>query len=149
VLKALQKSPERRYPSAEAFAMDVRRHLEGLPVSARGDALSYRATKFLGRHRVGAGAAALLLLTLVGGLVATSWQARRAEREARKAEAVKEFLKSLFSAADPERTKGGEPSIRQLLDDGALRIESELRNQPDVQSEVAQAIGMAYQSLGE
>ena len=68
VLKALQKSPERRYPSAEAFATDVRRHLEGLPVAARGDALSYRAWKFLGRHRVGAAVAALLLLTLVGGL---------------------------------------------------------------------------------
>ena len=149
VLKALQKSPERRYPSAEAFASDVRRHLEGLPVSARGDALAYRARKFLGRHRVGAGAAALLLLTLVGGLVATTWQARRAEREARKAEAVKEFLKTLLSAADPTLAKGREPSVRQLLDAGAGRIETELRNQPDVQSEVASLIASVYHSLGE
>ena len=149
VLKALQKSPERRYPSAEAFATDVHRHLEGLPVSARGDALSYRAWKFLGRHRVGAGAAALLLVTLVGGLFATSWQARRAEREARKAEAVKEFLKTLLSAADPTLAKGREPSIRQLLDAGAGRIETELRDQPDVQSEVARLVASVYHSLGE
>jgi eukaryotic-like serine/threonine-protein kinase len=149
VLKALQKPPERRYPSAEAFATDVRRHLDGLPVSARGDALSYRTWKFLGRHRVGVGAAALLLLTLVGGLVATTSQTRRAEREARKAEAVKEFLKTLLSAADPTLAKGREPSVRQLLDAGAGRIETELRDQPEVQSEVASLVASVYHSLGE
>jgi serine/threonine-protein kinase len=149
VLKALQKSPERRYPSAEAFATDVRRHLEGLPVSARGDALSYRAWKFLGRHRVSAAVAALLMLTLVGGLLATTSQARRAEREARKADAVKDFLKTLLSAANPELVKGREPSVRELLDDGARRIDSELHGQPDVQSEVAGVMAEAYQALGE
>src|SRR5262249_10805505 len=45
LLKALQKSPDRRYVSAEALADDVRRHLAGLPVAARGDALTYRASK--------------------------------------------------------------------------------------------------------
>jgi eukaryotic-like serine/threonine-protein kinase len=149
VLKALQKSPERRYQSAEAFARDVRRHLEGLPVSARGDALSYRARKFLGRHLIGVGAAVLLVLTLTGGLVATTWEARRAEREARKAQAVKEFLKTLLSAADPFLAQGREPSVRQLLDAGAGRLETELANQPDVQSEVARLIAGVYQSLGE
>src|SRR5207247_8730294 len=106
VVKALQKLPERRYASAEALATDVQRHLDGLPVSARGDALSYRTGKFLRRHRVGAGAVALLLLSLVGGLIGTTWQARRAEREARKADAVKEVMKTLFSAADPAQARG-------------------------------------------
>jgi len=149
VMKALQKPAERRYPSAEALATDVRRHLGGLPVSARGDAFSYRAWKFLGRHRVGAGAAALLVLTLVGGLIATGWEARRAEREARKAEAVKEFLKTLLSSANPELAKGREPSVRQLLDAGASRIDTDLQGQPEVQSEVAQVVATAYQALGQ
>ena len=149
VVTALQKSPDRRYPSAEAIAADVRRHLQGLPVSAQGDAVSYRARKFLRRHRVGVGAAALLLLTLVAGLAATMWQTRRAEREARKADAVKQFLTTLFSSADPAQTGGRAPSLRQLLDAGAARIDSELSSQPDVQAEVTQVIGSAYQSLGE
>ncbi len=148
-LKALQKSPERRYSSVEAFTSDVRRHLAGLPVAARGDALSYRARKFLARHRAATGAAALVLLTLVAGLFATAWQAQRAAREARKAEAVKEFLKTLLSAADPTLAKGREPSVRQLLDAGAGRIETELRDQPDVQSEVASLVASVYHSLGE
>jgi serine/threonine-protein kinase len=149
VLKALQKEPERRYPSAEALATDIRRHLHGLPVSARGDALGYRARKFLRRHRLGAAAAALVILSLVGGLIGTAWQARRAEREARKAEAVKDFLKSLFSASDPAQAQGKERTARQLLEDGARRIETELKDQPEVQSEVARLIAAVYLGLGE
>jgi serine/threonine-protein kinase len=149
VLKALQKEPERRYTSAEALATDIRRHLEGLPVSARGDALTYRARKFLRRHRVAAAAAAVVVLSLVGGLVAATSQARRAAREARKAEAVKDFLKSLFAASDPSEAKGEERTARQLLDDGARRIETELTDQPEVQSEVARLIASVYHELGE
>ena len=116
ILKALQKEPERRYSSAEALASDIRRHLEGLPVSAHGDALTYRARKFVRRHRVGVAAAGLVFIALIGALVATSWQARRAEREARKAEAVKDFLKSLFSASDPALAQGKQRTATQLLD---------------------------------
>jgi serine/threonine-protein kinase len=149
VARAMHEAPERRYASAEALAADVRRHLDGLPVAARGDALSYRAGKFLRRHRVASAAATLVLLTLVAGLVATTWQARRAAREAKKADAVKEFLKTILAAGDPERNGGREPSLRQLLDAGAQRIEGELRDQPDVQSEVTAVIGSTYQALGE
>lgn len=149
VLKALQKEPERRYASAEALASDIRRHLQGLPVSARGDTLAYRGLKFLRRHRVGATAAALVLLALIGGLIGTSWQAQRAAREARKAAAVKDFLKSLFSASDPAHAQGKERTAKQLLEDGARRIETELKNQPDVQSEVARLIAAVYLGLAE
>ena len=149
VLKALQKEPERRYPSAEALATDIRRHLQGLPVSARGDAFGYRAWKFLRRHRLGVAAAGLFLVALVGGLFGTAWQARRAEREARKAEAVKDFLKSLFSASDPAEAQGKERTARQLLEDGARRIETELQDQPEVQSEVARLVAAVYHELGE
>ncbi|MGH8241852.1 MAG: protein kinase domain-containing protein [Steroidobacteraceae bacterium] len=69
ILCALRKEPDRRYASAEKLSEDIRRHLEGLPVSARGDQLSYRAGKFLHRNKlrvieVGLVAAALLALAL-------------------------------------------------------------------------------------
>ena len=76
VLTALRKEPERRYPSVEQLAGDVRRHLEGLPVRARPDTFGYRAGKFIRRHRAGVAAAALVSLALVAGTVATAWQAR-------------------------------------------------------------------------
>jgi serine/threonine-protein kinase len=149
VLKALQKEPERRYASAEALATDIHRHLHGLPVSARGDALMYRALKFLRRHRAGAAAAALVLLSLIAGLVGTTLQAQRATREARKASAVKDFLGSLFSASDPAQAQGNERTAKQLLDDGARRVDTELADQPEVQSEVRRLIASVYLQLGE
>ena len=42
VLMALRKEPRRRYASVEHLAEDLRRHLEGLPVSARKDTIGYR-----------------------------------------------------------------------------------------------------------
>jgi serine/threonine-protein kinase len=149
VLKALQKEPERRYASAEALATEIQHHLQGLPVSARGDALMYRGVKFLRRHRAGAAAAALVLLSLIAGLVGTTLQAERATREARKASAVKDFLKSLFSASDPAQAQGNERTAKQLLDDGARRVDTELKEQPEVQSEVTRLIAKVYLQLGE
>ncbi|MHC4948135.1 MAG: protein kinase domain-containing protein, partial [Planctomycetota bacterium] len=81
VLKAMRKEPQRRYESAAEFADDLRRHREGRPVLARPDTLVYRASKFVRRNKVGTAAAAMVFLSLVGGLSGTSWQARVAASE--------------------------------------------------------------------
>ena len=62
VLKALRKEPERRYPSVERLIEDLRRYLEGLPVSARRGTFTYRSSKFIQRNRV--------KLTLAGAALA-------------------------------------------------------------------------------
>lgn len=51
ILTALRPEPGRRYATVADFSEDVRRHLEGLPVVARKDSVTYRALKFFGRHR--------------------------------------------------------------------------------------------------
>jgi tRNA A-37 threonylcarbamoyl transferase component Bud32/tetratricopeptide (TPR) repeat protein len=71
VLMALRKEPERRYASVEQLAEDIRRHLAGHPVIARGESLGYRARKFIRRHRAGVAAAAFILLSLLGVIGAT------------------------------------------------------------------------------
>ena len=53
---------------------------------ARKDTWSYRASKFVRRNKTGVIAAALVVLALVGGIVATSWQAQVARAERAKAE---------------------------------------------------------------
>jgi len=80
VLMALRKGPDRRYQSVEQFSEDIRRHLEGLPVAARKDTVGYRAGKFARRNKLGITAAALIVLSLMGGMAASLYQARRAER---------------------------------------------------------------------
>jgi len=65
ILKALRKEPERRYSSVEQFSEDLRRHLEGLPVTARPDTFSYRAEKFIRRNRAAVLSGLIILLTLI------------------------------------------------------------------------------------
>ncbi len=61
-LMALRKEPERRYASVEALGADLRRHLDGLPVSARPDTLGYRTRRFVRRRR---GAVVLVAVALI------------------------------------------------------------------------------------
>lgn len=86
VLKALRKELERRYSSVQQFSEDISRHLAGLPVSARPDTFTYRASKFVRRHKAGAAAAALVFVTLVSATALTTWQAHVARQERAKAE---------------------------------------------------------------
>ena len=67
VMKALHKQPAARYASVAALADDVRRYLDGEPVAARAATITYRAGKFLRRHR-----GALVLATLIAAALTTA-----------------------------------------------------------------------------
>ncbi len=155
ILKALSKEPERRYASVEAFADDIRRHLDGRPVRARPDSFGYRAGKFVRRHRTPVGAAGLLLATLLGGFAAVSWQARRASEARDRAEAaltesedLTRFLIALFEEANPGRAATDTSVSRALLRRGLARVEA-LASQPAVQARMLDALGQIHQNLGQ
>lgn len=156
VIKALSKEPERRYGSADRLAQDIRRHLEGLPVTARADTWIYRGRKFLERHALGASATAaalLLVLLLIAGMTMFHTARIRSERdraqaEAAKAEQVSRFLTRLFEGADPSQARGAELTARELLDRGAARVDRELTGQPEVRAEMLQVLGRTYSELG-
>jgi serine/threonine protein kinase len=148
VLKALRREPERRYPGAAALGQDLTRHLAGLRVEARPDTFSYRARKFVRRHRGGVAAAVLTVLALLAGLAGTGWQARRAQANARRAERVQDFLIRLFKASDPNQSRGEKLTARELLADGTQRVESELAGEPEVQATLYDALSQIYRSLG-
>jgi serine/threonine protein kinase/tetratricopeptide (TPR) repeat protein len=86
VLKALRKERERRYASVLELSEDIRRHLAGLPVTARADTWGYRAGKFVERHRASVAMAAVLIVILLTATAVTSWQAHVAAREHERAE---------------------------------------------------------------
>jgi serine/threonine protein kinase/tetratricopeptide (TPR) repeat protein len=148
VLAALRAEPERRYGSAEQLGTDVRRHLAGLPVSARRDTWAYRAHTFVRRHRVGVGAAAAIVLLLAASTVTTWLQSARITRERDKAEQVSGFLVDLFSAPDPYAGVGREVTARVLLDSGAARVARDLATHPEVRAQLMATMGQAYYGLG-
>jgi len=96
-LKAMEKEPGARYPSAEAFADDLSRFQRGEPLRARPATLGERALKWTRRNPATARALALALavLLLAGGF--TLWLSRQAGREALEAARLGALAASLES----------------------------------------------------
>ncbi len=151
-LMALEKTPARRYGSAEQLSGDISRYLSGMPVSARPATWMYSSAKFVRRHRPAvASALTALLLTIALVVFYTSRLARerdRAQLSARKSEQVAHFLTDLFEVADPSTSKGQTVTARELLERGAQRLENGLTDQPIVQSDLLTVIGGVYFNLG-
>ncbi|MGH9379977.1 MAG: tetratricopeptide repeat protein [Thermoanaerobaculia bacterium] len=145
VLQALRKEPERRYGSVDRLAQDIRRHLDGLPVTARPDTWVYRGRKFLERHAVGAAATALALVLAAGTV---TFYTARVRSEAAKAEQVSRFLTGLFESADPRQARGDELTARELLDRGVAQVDRELAEQPEVQAAMLHVLGRTYLEIG-
>src|SRR5262249_18432561 len=124
VLMALRKEPERRYASAEQFAEDIRRYLEGLPVRAHRDSVGYRTAKGVRRPRVGVAAGVVLGLALVAGVAGTTAGLIRARRERDRAEdsfrRARAAVDQLFSRVSDEQMvnqPGLGPMRKSLLQD--------------------------------
>jgi serine/threonine-protein kinase len=154
VLKAIQPDPARRYASVEQLAEDLDRAMTGRPVLARPDSVTYRATKFVRRHRAGVAALVVLGVPLVAAIAGTLWQARvaagerdRAELEARKAQVITSFLLDVLGSADP-RVRGREVTVAEVLDGAARRAEQELTGQPEQLEAMRATIGATQLRLG-
>jgi serine/threonine-protein kinase len=151
VMKALRKEPSRRYQSATELLDDLRREREGRPVLARPENAAYRLRRFAGRHRAAIAAATAFAALLVGGFLRERSLRRVAEAETRKSQAVQDYMVSVFDVLDPfaaRPTSGEEVTARALLERGATRVDQELADQPDVQSEMRVALGRIYSNLG-
>ncbi len=114
VMKALEKDRTRRYETANGLGADILRHLASEPVLAAPPSRSYRARKFVRKHRAGVIAASLVLLALVAGVAGTTWglfEAQRsadAERRAKldaleKKKLAEENAKKALAAAEEEK----------------------------------------------
>ncbi len=150
VQTATQADPARRYGSVEPLAEDVRRHLAGLPIEARGDSWAYRARKFVVRHRSGVAAAVLLLAALAAGIAAASWQAARAEQNFGDARALANAL--LFDVHDAIADLPGSTPARRLLVERALlyldRLSSRAQRDTSLRIELAKAYIKTANVLG-
>ena len=164
VLTALRRDPARRYPSAAALADDLRRLLDGLPVSARPDSLGYRMRRFVGRHRSAVAAGVLAVVALLTGLGVALWQAQvaqqlaarlqeevvRAAAESRRAEVARDFLLELVEAGNPNQVGGDvRRTVREMLLSAGEKLDARLGDQPLVQAELRLAVARALRAHGE
>lgn len=151
ILKAMHKDPARRYATVEALIRDLDHFLAGEPLEARPDSASYRAGKFLRRHRRAVTASALALaalVTLVAGYTVRLARARDvALAEAARATRIQSFMLRLFQGGEDE---AGPPDSLHVIDlvDRGVHEAGALTNEPSVQAELYQTLGGIYQKLG-
>ncbi|MEP6569926.1 MAG: serine/threonine-protein kinase, partial [Acidobacteriota bacterium] len=154
LLKALRRDPKRRYASVQEFSEDLRRHLEGLPVFARPDTLSYRTSKFLQRHTASVLAAAAIILTLCGATAVTTWQARVARRERDKAQRrfkdVRNLADSfLFDFHDSIADLNGATKAREMVVKKAQEYLDSLWQEVGDEPDLLWELSTAYLKLGD
>jgi non-specific serine/threonine protein kinase/serine/threonine-protein kinase len=154
-MKALDKDRTRRYGSPSELAADVERHLNDEPVQASPPSTTYRAKKFVRRHKVGVAAGLVVMFALLAGIVGTTFglvRANRAEAQAKQeaaaAEKVSGFLVGLFEVSDPTEARGNSITAREILDSGAKEIDEGLSDQPELQARLMTTMGTVYRKLG-
>ncbi len=170
VAKAIAKDREDRYGSAAELAADLRRHLRHEPVEAGPPSKLYLLKKLV-RRRLGMVVSVLLVvLALAAGLIARTFEARRANREAAAAVAarqetelalekmerarnetaeVADFLAGIFKLSDPGETQGSSVTARELLDAAAGEMRAfEFTDQPLTRARFMQTIADIYRKLG-
>lgn len=82
VLKSIDKDPRRRYATAEEFATDLKRFIDGEPVKARRVSMPEKLLRWAGRNRAAAACLSTLILMLCSWVfVATAAAAHYSERE--------------------------------------------------------------------
>jgi eukaryotic-like serine/threonine-protein kinase len=161
VLTALAKEAERRYSSTEALAADVRRYLDGRPISARGDSNIYRLQKFMRRNRIAVGAVVVVALALIGATSISIWQAGIALHQARQAEQQRDlyrgeaahtqsalhYLALVFG--EVEKSADKQVSLRDALQHGVEQLDKKFADNPVEQASIVRFVGELYSELDD
>ncbi|MCG8462303.1 MAG: tetratricopeptide repeat-containing serine/threonine-protein kinase, partial [Holophagales bacterium] len=141
VAKAMHPEVSRRYRSVEQLADDLRRFLDQRPIQARPDSLPYRCSKFLRRNRLAVATLALVVLSLLLGLLGTTWQARRAHHQQVRAEHFLDMLVEAAAVADPWATAGEPVPMDQVLEDWTRQLRFWMERYPTDRAQVLETIG--------
>jgi serine/threonine protein kinase/Flp pilus assembly protein TadD len=155
-LKAIRKERTHRYRSASELADDIQNYLNGAPLIAGPESATYRLKKVIKRHRALVTGVAAVLIVLVAGVVVSTIFAigqaharAEAERQAMISQAVNEFLnRDLLASVDPDKAKGREVTVLEVLDAAAQKIGGKFKDAPSVEASIRDTLGTTYMSLG-
>jgi non-specific serine/threonine protein kinase/serine/threonine-protein kinase len=154
ICKAMHRSPERRYASAQQLGDDIRRYLGGRPVHARPDTAAYRISKYAERNRAMVLAICLSSIAVAGGLLTAVWQtgvAASKEAEARKRFAeVRELASGLLGEVDASlENLPGATAAREVLARKVLHYLDELAKDEVRDNKLQMDLAGAYERLGD
>jgi tetratricopeptide (TPR) repeat protein len=147
LLVALDPDPNRRYASVDKFADDVRRHLDGHPVSARGASLGYRTAKFVRRNKLFVAAAAVAVIVAIVAFLAVLQQKRIAERRFEQVRSLAHAV--VFDLHDAIAKLPGSTSARALLVRHALGYLDALASESARNTPLQMELAGAYERVGD
>ena len=147
-MKALEKDRSRRYGAASELAADIERYLDHEAVIARPASVSYRARKYIRRHRVGVSVAAGLVILLAAFAGMQTVQLRRITRERDRATRITDFMTAMFRVSDPSEARGNSITVREVLDKTSKEIDTGLTKDPETQAQMMYVMGWIYYHLG-
>jgi serine/threonine protein kinase/tetratricopeptide (TPR) repeat protein len=141
VSKALKKLPSERYASVTAFADDLRRYLRHETISARPDAVVYRARKFLRRNWV----PVTLMIAVMLGVAGSVFEINR-ERviSQRRFSDVRQLANKLYDIDVQVRDLPGSTKTRQFIVDTSLEYLRRLTTNVGGDPSLALDVGTAY-----
>jgi non-specific serine/threonine protein kinase/serine/threonine-protein kinase len=153
IFKAMHKDKTRRYSSVEQFSSDIQRFLEGRPVVARGDSFAYRASKFATRNKGIVTVGALAILSLIGGIITTTWQAHVAtvqrDRAERRFNDVRKLATSFLVDNDTLASLAGGTEIRSRLIQRSLEYLDGLSREAEGETNLQRELALAYEKMGD
>jgi serine/threonine-protein kinase len=154
VARATAEDPERRYSTVEALRDDLAAHIAGFPVAAMDGGRGYVFGKFVARHRLAVGGAALASVLLVAALVVTlvanhQAQAARAEAEARFQQTRQIATTMLFDVYNEVSKVQGATKAREVLAQTGLTYLDALTADPDAPRDVRVEAGRGYVRLAQ
>jgi eukaryotic-like serine/threonine-protein kinase len=155
VAKALEKDKIRRYSSAAELGADIRRYLHDEPIMARPASTIYQLQKFARRHKALVSGLAAVFVVLIAGILTSTREAVRANKEAETSRAISDFLQndllaqaSAANQAQPNTEPDPDLKVRTALDRAAARIAGRFNRQPEVEAAIQETIGQSYLDLG-
>ena len=153
VMKALQKSPERRYSSVAQFAEDIHRYTHYYPILAKSDSLPYKAKKYIQRNTASTLVGAIFLISLVSFSAVIFRQSGQIEQQrdraiaqAEVAQQTSDFMLGIFDAANPYKNNGKELSIKHLLGLAVDELQA-METQDQIKVQLLASLALVFNTL--
>lgn len=121
-LRCVRTDPAERYPDVAALRADLQAWLDGVPVSARGGGLRYRATRYAARHALALMVSLACVAAATAGAVVVVQQQRHAQQESANVEMLSQLFERSLGAATLSSLGNAPLNSRALLDDTERRL---------------------------
>lgn len=153
-LRALAKDRDRRYQSAGELARDIRRYLNGEPILARSDSISYVLRKSIARHKLVASSAAVILFTIAGfGVGMTvlwnlaSSRGDQLETALQQRDADLDYLLDVLFGGDDLRQFARDRKVRDVVDELSASVDTRFESDPVRLATLHEMLGRSYRAF--